>query len=306
MQITDKILMIRPIRFGFNVETAGNNTFQHTVQEMSSDEVTSRALQEFDAFVDILRSHEITVDVVEDTDKPIKPDAVYPNNWLSMHTNGAIVTYPMYSKLRRLERREDIIQFLEETYDVDRHYAFEQYEEKEQYLEGTGSMVIDNENGLIYACLSPRTDIRILEKFRVLFEMDKVVFHALYHDKPIYHTNVVMALGERFAVCCLECIPEVDERRKLEKAFADTGKELIAISIDQMASFAGNVLQLKNPKGDCFVVMSTQAFQAFTDNQRATLQKHGTLIHSSLDTIEYYGGGSARCMIAENFLPENS
>ncbi|MDX1407549.1 MAG: arginine deiminase-related protein, partial [Saprospiraceae bacterium] len=290
-QLTDHLLMIRPAHFGYNVETADNNVFQQRDDRIPPDVVEQRAREEFDGFVDKLRRHGIHVDVIEDTDTPVKSDAVFPNNWISLHEDGVVITYSMASPNRRLERREDILQFLQSSYQVTRRYAFEQYEDHGQFLEGTGSMVLDRQNKIVYACLSIRTDIRLLDKFCVLRGYDKVVFNAVSGGKPVYHTNVMMALGVEYAVVCLDCIPQADQREQLVAALEGSGKEIIAITTEQLEAFAGNMLQVCSVNGEPYCVMSERAYQSLTADQIMRLERHNKLLFSSLETIETFGGG---------------
>ena len=301
-QITDHIIMIRPKHFGFNAETASNNSFQSDDQSMTVEQISTQAIKEFDAFVYLLESNGIHVDVMEDTDTPLKPDAVFPNNWISTHGDGVVVTYPIRSMTRRAERREDIIEELAHHYKITKRYAFEVFEDQDQYLEGTGSMVLDREYRLVYACLSPRTDIELLDKFCLLRGYTPIVFHAVYEGIPVYHTNVMMALGTTYVVICMECIPDVQERAKLSESFRNTKKEVIEISEAQMASFAGNMIQLQSRFGETFCVMSEQAYNALNKSQVEAIEYHNRILYGPIFIIEKYGGGSVRCMIAENFL----
>lgn len=294
--------MIRPRHFGYNTETAASNTFQRDTGEVDSAEISRRAVAEFDDMVDALRTNGIHVDVFEDTDEPVKPDAVFPNNWFSTHADGSLITYPMFSPSRRNERRADILDALAGKYDVTRRYAFEQFEEQDLFLEGTGSLVLDRVHHIAYACLSDRTDIRMLDKFCVLKGYRHVPFVALADKVRIYHTNVVMALGTGYVVICLECVPDENHRKALVSAFEETGKEIIEISYEQMTSFTGNMLQLKSSAGQPVCVMSQQALDSLTPAQRTRLEQYNPIVSSPLFVIETYGGGSARCMIAENFL----
>jgi len=304
-QITDHVIMIRPKQFGFNPQTSDNNTFQSDSGDLSADEISKRALVEFDQLVAKLRSHGVVVDVIEDTDAPVKPDAVFPNNWISTHEDDVIITYPMYSELRRAERREEIIDTISEKYHVARKYAFEQFEEQDQFLEGTGSMVLDREHKILYACISKRTDIRMLDKFCVLRGYTKVTFTAVSDDVAIYHTNVMMALGQEYVVICLDSIPNDAERNALVKSLTSSGKKIIEINLKQMNAFAGNMLQLQTPSGHPVLVMSEQAYQSLRSSQVKSLKKFNTLAYSPIPTIESYSGGSVRCMISENFLHQN-
>ena len=305
-QITNKVIMIRPANFKFNEETAENNAFQTKDIGLSSKEVAVKAVKEFDNFVSILLDNGIEVEVIQDTDKPIKPDAIFPNNWFSMHQDGTIITYPMHAEIRRPERREDIVEMLIAKVKSPRRYGFEYFEEDGKFLEGTGSMILDRANDIIYACLSPRTHVKVLEKYSVLRNYSKIFFTALDRSGlEIYHTNVMVAVGEHFALICLESVKNEVEKKQLLDSFEKYGKEIIDINYDQLESFAGNMLQLKNTKGDRFIVMSQNARKSLKKDQITALEKHGKILSPDITTIETIGGGSARCMIAENFLPYN-
>lgn len=301
-QITDRVVMIRPKYFGYNPQTADNNTFQSDDGDLSAEEISRLAISEFDQLVTILRSHGVEVDVIEDTVEPVKPDAVFPNNWISMHEDNAIITYPMFSELRRLERRADVIDMIASKYRVESKYAFEQFEQQGQFLEGTGSMVFDREQKMLYACLSQRTDIRMLDKFCVLRGYRKVSFTAVSDGVAIYHTNVMMALGNDFSVICLDSIPDVSERDTVTDSLTSAGKEIIEITTKQMNAYAGNMLQLQTQSGRPILLMSQQALSSLRNNQITRLEKYCELVSSPITTIEAYGGGSVRCMVAENFL----
>ena len=296
--------MIRPRHFGYNTETAENNTFQTDDGSLTESEIESKAKEEFDGLVEVLRTNGVHVDVYEDLDDPVTPDAVFPNNWFSTHEDGALITYPMFSSLRRNERRKEIIDDIGSKYQLARRYAFEQYEKQDLFLEGTGSMVLDRQNKIAYACLSSRTDIQLLDKFCVLRGYSHVVFEAISDDVQIYHTNVVMALGTGFVVICLDCIPSEVHRAELTASFNRTGKEIIAITVEQMNAFAGNMLILDTALGTSVCVMSQQALESLDQNQVDRISQHCKILSSPIYTIETYGGGSARCMIAENFLPK--
>jgi len=301
--ITDTIMMIRPKNFGFNEETSKDNAFQNAEAQIDPESAKIKAIQEFDAMVGSLRSHGVQVIVIEDTDHPIKPDAVFPNNWISFHEDGLVVMYPMYAEKRRIERRRDIVQYLSQDYLVDRDYTFEHYEDEGLFLEGTGSMILDRTNKIVYASLSHRTDIQLLDKWCVLLDYEKVVFHGKDRNgNPIYHTNVLMALGEDFCVICLSSIPEL-EKPHVVKSLEETKKLIIDISFDQMEAFAGNMLQVKNKDGERFLVMSETAYKSLKPSQIATLKQKTEILHFPIPTIETLGGGSVRCMMAEVFLP---
>lgn len=306
-QCTDTILMIRPAHFGFNPETAENNVFQSNTSDLTTDQIQEKAQQEFDTLAKTLETKGIKVIIVEDTDSPIKPDAIFPNNWISIHSNGAIITYPMQSGLRRKERREDVIDMLMERFSMDRRYSLEHYETKNLYLEGTGSMVLDRINKVVYACISVRTDPTILDKFCALTGYQRIVFEARdLHGNAIYHTNVMMCLGENFVVICLESIQNPDECSYVKQTLLHSGREIIEISQEQLAAFAGNMLELSSIDGLRKIVLSQQAYHSLTTLQREILSGYGEMVYTPLDTIEHFGGGSARCMIAEIFTPNRS
>ncbi|MCC6754350.1 MAG: amidinotransferase [Saprospiraceae bacterium] len=294
--------MIRPLHFGFNEQTAGSNKFQQAAAENEYRSIADKARSEFDAMVEALRSHGLKVIVFEDRDSPVLPDAVFPNNWISTHEGGIAFTYPMYAPIRRLERRDDILQFLASHYKLQKRYSLEALEPLGQYLEGTGSMVLDRLNRIAYACLSPRTDVQALHKFSLLSGMEMLPFHAFdATNTPIYHTNVLMALGWDFVVCCIDAVAP-SERETLLQQFENTEKELIPIDLDQMCAFAGNMLELRTPNDQRVIVLSDTAYHSLTSFQRQRLKSRSHLLPVSIPTIEKCGGGSARCMIAEIFL----
>lgn len=304
-QITDRIVMVRPVNFGFNPETAENNSFQSKIDGLSAQKTQEQALSEFDAFVELLRSKGIDVMVVEDTADPYTPDSIFPNNWFTTHEDGVIITYPMYADVRRKERRDDVLEELAAGLKDSKRYGFEYFEDEDKFLEGTGSMILDRANRIVYACLSERTHVEILEKFCVLRNYKKVFFHSVdKEDEPVYHTNVMLTLGEHFAVICMDSVKDEKERELILNAFKETEKELIEISFDQMYAFAGNMIQLRNAKGERFVVMSQTAKNSLSTSQVEAIEKHGEILSPNIHTIETLGGGSARCMIAENFLPK--
>jgi len=299
--------MVRPAHFGFNEETVGSNSFQSKVDTLPVDEIKERAREEFDTFVHELREAGIEVIVVEDTPEPRNPDAVFPNNWISFHEEGMIVTYPMYASQRRKERREDVIRDLSARFGYTDRYQMEESEEDGVFLEGTGSMILDRVNRIAYACQSVRTDKGLLEAFAKKMNYEALAFTALdMGGDPIYHTNVMMALGETFVIICLDTVRDEEERQQLLDAFDRTNKQVIGISLEQMMAFAGNALQVKNKKGDTFLVMSEQAYRSLSPNQQEDIESHTGILFSPLKVIEKYGGGSARCMMAEVFKPNNS
>lgn len=294
--------MVRPANFGFNPETADNNTFQKNDPSLTINTIKEKAIQEFDAFVEQLIAHGIQVTVIPDTATPIKTDAVFPNNWISFHEDGLLITYPMFSKNRRLERRPDIIETFSKSYSIKNHIRLEKWESTLQYLEGTGSIIIDRVHKIAYASLSIRTDEKLFEDYCQFMKYKKVVFQSVDADGiPIYHTNVMMALGTDFVIICMESIPDPKEKEQLRSLFTATNKKVIDITLDQMAHFAGNMLQVKNTEGLSYLVMSSQAFHSLRKDQIQEIESYTNILHSDLRTIETYGGGSARCMIAEVF-----
>jgi hypothetical protein len=303
MQTTSHILMIRPVAFGLNIQTADSNAFQN--KSASQEEVQEKALVEFDDFVAKLRANGIDVTVIEDTPNPHTPDSIFPNNWISFHEDGSIYLYPMQAENRRLERREDLIDILSKSFSITEINDLSFTEEKGEYLEGTGSLVLDRENKLAYACLSIRTQEKVLEIFCKESGYKAVTFNAVdQNGMAIYHTNVMMCVGDAFVVICLDSIPDDPEQTKVVKAIEDSRKEIIEISLEQMNHFAGNMLQVKNKEGKSFLIMSTRAHQALNQGQLDKIGKYATILSSSLTTIEDNGGGSARCMMAEIHLPE--
>ena len=300
--MTSHILMIRPSRFDFNKETAVNNLFQDATA--SKDNVQTKALAEFDAFVEKLTANGINVTVVQDTPEPHTPDSIFPNNWVSFHSNGTVCLYPMFAANRRLERKPHVLDIIKQKFTVKYTIDFSVYEANQTYLEGTGSMVLDRTNQMAYACLSQRTNKFVLREFCKSMNYTPIAFTA--NDEggnPIYHTNVMMCMADAYVVICLASITEEFERDYLVKALESSGKQIVDISYHQLNHFAGNMLQVKNEQGEKFLVMSTQAYNSLEANQLKTLESFNRIIHSDITTIETNGGGSARCMMAEVFLP---
>lgn len=262
-------------------------------------------MQEFDGFVAQLRAAGVDVIVAQDTASPVKPDAVFPNNWVTFHQEGYMVTYPMFAPTRRLERSDAIIDtVLEQGYYSEKRICLETNEANNIFLEGTGSIIFDHQHRLAYACLSQRTDADLLEELCQQMGYQKVVFHSVdANGQDIYHTNVMMALGETFVVICMDSVRDASERQMLENKFRETNKEIVDITLDQMNAFAGNMLQVRNTSDHTILVMSSTAFHALTPAQVQKLESHTQLLHAPIHTIETYGGGSARCMMAEVFLP---
>jgi len=299
MHQTKHLLMIQPVNFGFNAETAVNNTFQKD----TGGNLQQKALQEFNGFVSLLRNHKVDVTVIEDSLTPSTPDSVFPNNWISFHDDGRIFLYPMFAVNRRLERKDTVLESIKIKFLVKEIIDLSGSEATGLFLEGTGSMVLDRENKIAYACLSPRTDENILNKFCNMAGYRPVTFRATdITGVDIYHTNVMMCVAGSYAVICLDSIADAEERKNLTESLVKTNKEIVDISLQQLNSFAGNMLQVKNADDELLLVMSTQAFKSLTELQIKKLQKHNRIIHSSLLTIETAGGGSARCMLAEVFL----
>lgn len=307
MQTSTTILMVRPANFGFNQETAENNFYQK--QDLRSpEEIRMLSRAEFDGFVALLRDQGVNVLVMEDTDNPVKTDSVFPNNWFSTHRDGKLILYPMYSPNRRLERRKDIIeQLMHLGFKVNEILDLSFFEESGQFLEGTGSMVLDHGAKVIYACYSERTHRVPLDYVAKILDYSVVGFEAVQEVDgqltPIYHTNVMMHVGTDLAVVCLECIPKGSERRMVQESLTNSGKKLIPITSKQKFSFAGNMLEVSNDGGEKFTVMSQAALDSLNVGQIQQIEKYTTIISPAIPTIEKLGGGSARCMMAEVFLP---
>jgi hypothetical protein len=301
MQTTSNILMIRPVNFGFNAETAINNAFQSAGEE---EDVQEKALREFDGLVSQLRQHHIDVLVVNDTPEPHTPDAIFPNNWISTHDDGQVFLYPMFAPNRRAERKESVLNELFSKFHHENITDLSGAENENRFLEGTGSMVLDRTHRIIYACISPRTDARLLEEFAKKISYEAMAFHSYdLQGREIYHTNVMMCVARQFVVICLESITDPEERARVADKINSTGKNIVEISYDQMNQFAGNMLQVENRDGELFLVMSSRAYQSLSPIQVQELTRFNKIIHADLSTIENNGGGSARCMMAEIFLP---
>ena len=291
------LLMIEPCNFGFNEETAANNFFQQqTVIAAAQDQ----ALQEFQQFVQLLRSKKIPVLTVRDTPEPRTPDSIFPNNWISFHEGGKIVLYPMYAKNRRAERKQSVLDTISMNFGIHQTTDLTGFEASDKFLEGTGSMVFDRANHLAYACISPRTDAAVLQEFCEKMNFKPILFHAADHQgNAIYHTNVLMCMADKYVVICLDAVPDPQEKQMLFDVFSKTGKTIIDISHTQMNHFCGNMLQVENTDGEKYLVMSTQAYEHLSDKQFELLQSFNPILHSNINTIETLGGGSARCMMAE-------
>ena len=307
-QIINTVLMVRPVRFRMNEQTVVNNYFQEEM-DLKNDEINRQAQQEFDVLVEKLRTVGVKVIVVDDIYEQNTPDSVFPNNWITFHQNGDIAIYPMFAENRRRERREDILDKVEaEGFDIENVYDYTDAEKENIFLEGTGAMILDRVNRKAYCALSPRADEELFIEFCEDFEYTPVIFKAYQQvnneQLPIYHTNVMMALGVDFAVVCLDTITDKSERKNLLHHLKEDKKEVINITPEQMCQYAGNMLQVQG-KNSTYLVMSDAAYNALTPQQIQTIEKHTQILHSNLETIETCGGGSARCMMAEVFNPSN-
>lgn len=300
MSITPHILMIRPVNFGYNAETAVNNAFQVAGQDALAQQ---KARQEFDGFVHMLHNNGVDIIVANDTPEPHTPDSIFPNNWISFHADGTVCLYPMFAVNRRQERKPHVLEKLQERFIIERTFDLTHYEKDQLFLEGTGSMVLDRDLKIAYACLSPRTDKTVLGEWCRAMDYQPIVFDAVDGTgKPVYHTNVIMCVADRYVVICMDSLPQAAERKLVCNTIDQSGKELIDITIDQMNQFAGNMLQVASIQGETLLVMSTRAYESLTPEQVNRLRSYNRIIHAPLQTIETNGGGSARCMMAEVFL----
>lgn len=307
-QTTNTILMIRPVNFRMNEQTAVNNFYQEEIH-LESSKINAKAVEEFDNYVATLKNHGIQVIVVSDDKDFDTPDSVFPNNWISFHHDGTVAIYPMFAENRRLERREDVLVTLEdEGFIINNIVDYTSAEDEGIFLEGTGSMVLDREHRKAYCALSPRADEDLFIEFCEDFEYSPVIFTAYQsvedRREPIYHTNVMMCVADTFVVICLSSIDDKKERKNLLKHFKEDGKKVIDITEKQVAQFAGNMLQVMGKNDEKFLIMSQSAHDCLTQSQKAQIANHCKIISSSLETIETCGGGSARCMMAEVFLPK--
>jgi hypothetical protein len=301
MQTTSHLLMIKPVAFDFNAETAVNNAFQ---QQGSNQNAQQKAENEFDTFVQKLAAAGVDVTVVKDTPVPHTPDSIFPNNWISFHQDGTIVLYPMYAVNRRAERKQHVLDTICAKFKLNNTIDLSAHENNNFFLEGTGSMVLDREKKIAYACLSPRTDKKILEEWCKQMDYTPCSFYSVDESGgEIYHTNVMMCVADKYVVICLDSIHNSSERKMVEDTITKNGKQIIEIAYAQMNRFAGNMLQVQNAKGEKILVMSSQAYTSLTPAQVKQLESFNRILHSDLTTIETNGGGSARCMMAEVFLP---
>jgi hypothetical protein len=307
-QTTNTILMIRPVHFRMNEQTAVNNYFQEDLN-LKNAEINRKAQREFDDFVEVLRANGVNVIVESDDELLDTPDSVFPNNWVSFHENGDIAIYPMFAENRRKERREEVFMTLErEGFKIENIIDYTSAEDEGLFLEGTGSLVLDRENKIAYCALSPRADEDLFIEFCEDFDYFPVVFNAYQtvnnQRMPVYHTNVMMCIGAKIAVICLESIDDKKERKQVHQQLKNTGKEIVTITESQMHQFAGNMLQLKGTNNQDLLIMSQSAYNSLTQEQVRAIEKYCKIVSSSLETIETCGGGSARCMMAEVFLPK--
>lgn len=304
IQSPSHLLMVRPKAFGFNPQTAESNGFQQSVSHLSKAEISKRAVKEFDRFVSILNDHNIAVTVFDDLEEPLTTDAVFPNNWISFHRNGKIFLYPMMAPIRRLERRRDIVDHFAHMYPEPEIIDLSHHEEQGLFLEGTGSMIMDRVHQRIYACVSPRTHPDLFLQFCEELECEAVLFHSVdQNGLPIYHTNVMMALGAKVAAVCFESILDKGERDNMVSRLVQSGHELVPLTFEQINQFAGNMLEVINRDGKAYMVLSQRAYDSLNPAQRSQISTHSELLPIPLDVIETYGGGSVRCMMAEVFLP---
>ena len=306
-QVTSQLLMVRPANFSSNKETIETNKFQNDITPDSKNNIQAQALSEFDKMVKLLRDHEISVVDIDDIKELENTDAVFPNNWVSFHQDNTVVLYPMMARSRRTEKRYDILEYLTkyQSFKIDRVIDMSYLEEENLFLEGTGSMIFDRVNKTVFACKSSRTSLEALEIFCRDMGYNPIVFEAIIDNYPIYHTNVMMSLGKKTAFLCSESIKDEADNLLIKNYFKDLEKNIIEISPQQMNNFAGNVIEVENTKGVSHIIMSEKAYQALDHKQLDSINSASNIIAIPLETIERYGGGSARCMVAEIFLEKN-
>jgi len=308
-QYADQVMMIRPFAFGFNQQTARDNFYQTQLDGLSPEQASQQAIAEFDQMVAELRQHDVDVLVIEDTPAPVTTDAVFPNNWISLHRSGQVVLYPMCAPTRRSERRADVLDVLRKQGSlIEQVIDFSDHENRDCFLEGTGAIVFDHQHQLAYMARSPRAEPELLYDLCRQLDYEPIVFSALQtvgqQRLPIYHSNVMMSVAEQYAVICADAIDDANERNLVIEKLQQSGKQVIEISERQTQQFAGNVLQVGDRNQQPVLVMSSSAYAAFTDSQREQLLQFNPIVHSPIPTIEALGGGSARCMLAEVFLPQ--
>ncbi len=306
-QVTSQLLMVRPANFSSNKETIETNKFQNDLTADLKENTQKQALREFDKMVNLLRDHGISVIDIDDIKELENTDAVFPNNWVSFHQDNTVVLYPMMARSRRSEKRYDILEYLTkyQSFKVDRIIDMSYLEEENLFLEGTGSMIFDRVNKTVFACKSSRTSLEALEIFCKDMGYNPIVFDAIIDNYPIYHTNVMMSLGKKTAFLCSESIKDKADNLLIKNYFKDIEKTIIEISPEQMNNFAGNVIEVENGKGESHIIMSDSAYKALDHKQLDSISSVSNIIAIPLRTIERYGGGSARCMIAEIFLEKN-
>lgn len=296
-------MMISPTSFSFNAETAQSNVFQHRIHD-TKEHVQKSAEKEWEGVCALLAREGISIIQIIDTPSPVKPDALFPNNWITTHEDGSIIVYPLLAKNRRIEKRMDIVEQLKKQFAVSGVTDLSSFEHAEQFLEGTGSVVFDRQNKIAYACQSARTHLSPLQKLGELLGYEVVAFHAFDHRKPIYHTNVLMSVGTDWAAICFEAIPDAQEQNKLRAYFEKTGKAVIELSMKQLDAFAGNILELKSKTGKAKIIMSKTTFDSLDVSQTRVLSQSGKICVADVSMIERVGGGGVRCLIAEIFLPK--
>ncbi|MDR3286569.1 MAG: amidinotransferase [Prevotellaceae bacterium] len=298
-QSTNTLLLVRPTNFGFNAQTAVNNSFQ---TKTDNSDLQKQALKEFDKLAETLDAAKVNLIIAEDEPLSQLPDSVFPNNWFSTHIDGSFCLYPMFAENRRLERKNSIIEMLKNNFEINNIIDFTHYENQNKFLEGTGSIVLDRVNRIAYACLSPRTTEDILDDFCAKLQFKKCCFHAIFDEKEIYHTNVMLSIADKYVIVCTKSIANSNELRNIIENLFATNKEIIEISIEQMQHFAGNMLQISNNNGEQFLAMSSQAYDSLNAEQIKKIERYNNILHSDIKTIETAGGGSVRCMLAEIFL----
>ncbi len=304
-QSTNHIFLVRPAHFGYNSQTANSNAFQTQI-DASDEDIKERSIKEFDNYIKILRSHQITVHVVQDTENPVKPDAIFPNNWGSFHHDGTVILYPMEAENRRFEKRKDILDRFKESFVINNIIDLSHYEQEGKFCEGTGSIIFDHINKIAYAALSSRTNIEVVNFVCKTLNYKPITFTAYdTNDIPIYHTNVMMCVSEKFAVLCLESIKDKNERKSIINALEKTGHDIIDITQSQVKRFVGNLLSIQNKNGKEYLIISRSAYHTLTSAQLNMLSRYCELLPVNIETIETIGGGSVRCMISEIFLPTN-
>jgi hypothetical protein len=307
MQTTNHVFLICPSNFVFNLQTASTNAFQNSLLLENDEIIRKSVIQEFEGFATTLKMKGVNVSVFEDTFTPIKPDAIFPNNWISMHADGTVILYPMFAENRRTERRQDIIELLKKKFQVTKVIDLSLYEEKNQFLEGTGSIVFDHHNKIAYACSSKRTNKELFIKVCLLLKYKPIYFHAVDKTgKEVYHTNVMMCITEKFAVICLDSITKKEEKKMVLDGLKAGNYQIIEIAFEQMNQFAGNMLALKTIDNKSILALSQAALESLNPNQKSDLRNYIELVPFSIKTIEAIGGGSVRCMMAEIFLPKKN